>query len=363
MTHDKISIMQALVALGFLVLIFLVVGGLVINRGYAQEIKIGYFHGGRVNMIYRTHINGYFDKEDIQVKLYTMDLRGDEVILVPKSHAEFEKLSEDKISLGKIRGTEIVEKIVSGEFDGGTIGESSFILSISEGLPIVVVAWLGYDRTPGKAILIRSDLKVKVNSPDDLRGMTLVSRRAGPGDAIFLREFLEDINLDPEKDVTIIDQVDEDYVKKWLEEGEIDGGLYHLAAARTLVQDGTAYVYRPMDWMDSQLSSAVLVFHKDFVEDYPDQVQKVVNAYMKRIKFEKELPEEEKDRSWDKGLMMVGEFEGMSIPYYDYPPLVRIGLLEEMQDLLLKYNEIDEKIDLSEFIDNSFVEKIYEEIK
>jgi len=58
---------------------------------------------------------------------------------------------------------------------------------------------------------------------------------------------------------------------------------------------------------------------------------------------------------------MEKEFHGMNIPQYDMPPTVSLDLLNEMQELLFRHGEIDKKIDLSPFIDNSFVEEIYRE--
>lgn len=171
-----------------------------------------------------------------------------------------------------------------------------------------------------------------------------------------MREFIKDIGLDPDNDLTIIDQVYEDDGEKWLREKVIDGGLYHLGATRALVLSGDAYVYRPMDWMNSQLSHSLLVFHKDYLESHKEEIQKIINAYMKRIVYENNIPEEEKDRSWNKGLMMDGEFQGVHIPIYDMPPKIRVGLLDEMQDLLLEYGEIDKKVDIKNFIDHSFIE-------
>ena len=328
----------------------------IINKD--RPVRIGYFHGGRVNMMYRALIYDYFDEGGISVELYTRFLKEEELFKIPQTHEETNKMWKDDIKFGnpfgKMRGTEIVDLIVEGELDGGTIGESSFIASIHEGLPIVVVAMLGYDAVPGKAIIMRRD--VEINSPDDLRGTTLISRRAGPGDAIFLREFLEEVNLVPGEDLTVIDQVDEDDTEKWLKEKTIDGGLYHLTTVRHLVLDGTAYVYQPMSWMDPALSHALLVFHKDYIQNHREEVKRVVDAYVKRIAYEKGLPEEQKDRSWDKGLMMEGEFQGMEIPSYDLPPRIRVDLLEEMQGLLYKYGEIDKTVDIRDFIDESFVE-------
>jgi ABC-type nitrate/sulfonate/bicarbonate transport system substrate-binding protein len=128
-----------------------------------------------------------------------------------------------------------------------------------------------------------------------------------------------------------------------------------LARGKRIVEEGLGYVYRPMDWMNPQLSQAVLVFHKEYLETHREEVQRFVNAYVKRIAYEKSIPEEEKDASWSKGLMMAGKFEDMVIPTYDLPPTLRPALLEEMQDLMIQYGELDKKVDVEDFIDYTFV--------
>lgn len=323
-----------------------------------EEVRIGYFLGGRTNLIYRAYINGYFDKEGVDVRLYTKYLRDPEVFEISKDVRTVDGVIGK--SFGKMSGIEIVEGIMRGDFDAGTIGESSFVSSISKGLPLVAVAQLGYEEAPGKAIVMRTD--VVITSLEDFKGKTLISRRAGPGDSIFLREFIRDIGLDAE-DIDIIDQVDEIDATNWIKSGEIDGGLYHLRTARRLVKGGYAYIYRPMDWMNSWVSHSVLVFRKEYAEDNPENVQKVVNAYMKRVRYEKDLLDSEKDSSWDRAGGMVGEFMGMQIPAYDTFPRVSIGILNEIKRLLFAYGKIENDVDIKNYIDNRFVERIYRELK
>lgn len=326
----------------------------------ADVVKLGYFHGGRSNMIYRTHLFGFFEKEGVKVELHTKILREPGLVKVPSDHQEMRRrVKRSKRLFGKMSGIEIVDKMKKGVLAGGVVGEASFVYCVHRGDPITAVAMLGHDvkGLPGKAIMLRNGLVIR--SPEDFRGKTLASRRAGPGDAIFLREFLKDIGMLGDPTIRIIDQMDEDRYRRNLATGKIDGGLSHLKTAQRLVRRRAGYVYRRMDWMNPEISHALLVFRKDFLEGRPEAARKIVTAYMRRIRFEKDLPEERINRSWDKGLMMEGTFRGMSIPRYDYPPLVRMDLLEEMQALLLEYGKIKEKRDLSPHVDNGMLEDVH----
>lgn len=365
---------------GFLLLIASIT--VLVNRFPGQgvvdnkEIRIGYFHGGRIFGLYRayvydanTHLGNlinYFERENVNVKLYSQNISGEDWFKVPNYHEKM-MVKYRANFFGKVTGLKIIDAIEEGILDGGTPGEFSFIQKVAEGSPIVAVAQLGHDtnEAPGKVILLRNDLII--NNPEDFKGKTFGVRRAGPADRIFLKEFFRSIGLDPETDVTILDQIPDDLQIALLKSGEIDGSLFHLLAVPRALKEKAGYFYRTMDWINSEISQALLVFRKDFIEEHPEEVEKVVRAYVKRIKYENSLPDEEKGSSEhpgnDLGLQIGFQLKGAKTPIYDYPPLVRVELLKEVQDLLFEYNEIDKKVDLNELIDNSFVEKAMKEIE
>lgn len=335
--------------------------GIDIKENFVDEVKIGYFHGGRVHGLYRPYVFKKFDEGGINVGLYTEYLLEDGFYKVPKEHVEMKKLANER-AFGRVTGVRIIQAMEEGVLHGGTPGESSFIQAVTNGSPLVAVAMLGHDvaERPGKALVLRDDLVI--NGPEDFKGKIFGARRAGPGDRIFLSEFFVSIGLDPEKDVTILDQIPDNEQWTNLIEDKVDGHFYHMHGVSKVVDSGDGYVYRVMDWINPEISHALLVFRRDFIAEHPEKVEKVIRVYAQWLKYELSISEEERLKPVDFGLQMLLYKHGMSLPQYDYPPLVRPDLLEEVQDLLLKYNEIDEKIDLSEFIDNRFVEKIYREL-
>jgi len=354
------------IGVGLLLISFFVFNNLLshkVNETSPPEVKIGYYHGGRTTILYRAYINDEFEKEDVNVRLFTRNLGEKSLRVVPKSYEDIKNVAY----YGKVSGGELLEELVANKIDGATVGTAFFIEAIRKGVPIVAVGMLGYEtkEAPEHAIIFRKNVVIK--SPADIKNKILMSPRAGSDRPIFLYEFLEDIGIDPKNDVKILLNVNEDKQRTLLLEGKVDGGYYHMLTAESLVKDGHAYIYRKFDWMNPELSQALLVFHKDFIKKHPELVKKVVRAYMKRIKYEHSLPKVERLKDsgggFRRGLQIDREFMGMGFSQHKDPPLVSSILLKEMQELLMKWGYIDKKVDLTKYVDNSFVEKVYAELK
>lgn len=326
--------------------------------------RIGYFHGGRTHLFYRAYINGYFENEGIDARLITKSLDSEDLIEVPKKHEEFEEKQDEVSFLGRMTGVEIIREIEKGNLDGGVVGESSFLSLISKDSPIVAVAMLGHDEKeyPAHAFLLRKGLVIK--SPEDLKGRTFVSRYSGPFDRTMVREFVESegISID---DVTIIDDMKDRELLEAFKKGKVDGGYYHFHWVKKFVnEDDVAYVYRKLDWVNPESSLALLVFHRDYIKNNPKDVQRIVNAYAKRVQYEKNLSLKERKIPKGFGLQMVDydSIKGMNIPQYDFPPTLREDLLHQVQDILFKHKEIDKKITIENYLDYSFVEEAMKNI-
>ena len=234
------------------------------DREAGRVVRLGYFLGGRTNLFGRAFADGYFDREGVNVELNTRWLGG-EPLKMPKDTAEVAALQGGG-HFSKITGTEIVDMITRGELDGGLIGDGAFQAAVHEGKPVVAVALLGHDRkdAPGHGIILRRGIVIR--KPSDFSGLKLITRRAGPGDLIFLKEFLRKEGI-PEKSVAITDQVDDDRIHRMLRDGKADGGYMHLMTIARLVDRKDVYVYRQMDWVNPEISLVVLVFRNDFLKN------------------------------------------------------------------------------------------------
>ena len=328
-----------------------------------EEMNIGYFHGGRIFIPYRSYVFGEFDNVGINVRFHTVigDKEPQELVYVPKSALEVKKIRGVTPTFGRMTGREILHYMMEGQLDGGTIGESSFIEAAEMGLPIVAVAELGHDtmETNGKSILVRKGSGIK--KPEDFIGKNILSRQAGPGDATFLREFFISIGIDIDQ-VNIIDQVAPSQIEAKLWDGEVDGGYYHHMSVENLVKKGVAEIYQPFNWTNPKLSQAVLVYRKDYYESHQEEIKKFLEVYSDRIKYEQDNPVEvyyKQDGVEERGLRAHLKFAGMDIPRFSYPPLINITLLNQMQDLLQKHGQVDyPPVDLNPYINQTLLQEL-----
>lgn len=326
-----------------------------------RPVRIGYFHGGRTMLLYRSYINNEYEKGGVSVELLTHDLGETKFKVASKNFQDI----VDVNFFGRVSGIELLNGISKGDFDGVVTGETSFLKAVHQDLPVVAVALLGHDipEAPAHAVLLRKGLKV--NSPSDLKGKVFAARRSGDGDIAYLKDFFVKMGLDPDKDVQIAQQVDEDEWMDGMRTGKFDGGYYHLVAVKKLVDEDVAYIYKTLDWIDPETSQALLVFGREYAKQHPQEIKALLRVYMKRIKYEQSLPEKNRleDPANDKqiGLQMAMDYHGMNLPQYSTPPLVSESVLKTMQDLLYKYEAIGAKDDLAPYIDNSFVKALMKE--
>lgn len=329
------------------------------DEKWLGKMRIGYFHGGRTIILYRTWVFREFERAGLDVELMTRFLAYGNYFPMP------DLTVEDKLpNLGKATGDELARKVANGTFHGATLGETAFVRAVRDGLPIVAVAELGHDIKggAGRAMVLHS--KIKFNGPDSLRGLRFGSRRSAGGDEVVLREFLTQHGLDPDKDVKLVPGINDDVFGEMFQRGELDGAYGH---AMSIVKWIEKYKYpvkihRQLDWINPEMSLSVLVFHKDFVKKHPAAVQKAVLAYMRRARTEFAMPTAQKTARAKKGLQINIDFEGLNLPEHRQIPEVQTGLLNDWQKLLVKHKMLDREVDLAPHVDNSFVKRAAEEL-
>jgi NitT/TauT family transport system substrate-binding protein len=146
-------------------------------------------------------------------------------------------------------------------------------------------------QVPGEVELCRSDLKGTVKSPADWKG-----RRLGitdPGSSTdFLTQFLSERNgVDPASTHRIGVQAGATFIGA-MQHKSIDCGMTTEPTVSKLVDSGEAYVIADMrtasgtqQALGGEYPATSLYMSTDYVQAHPDTVQKLVNAYVKTLKW------------------------------------------------------------------------------
>jgi|GEM_PF-614225 len=331
-----------------------------------NRVGIAYFLGGRTAIMYRAYITNKYDNSGLEVELYSKNIydRSGKGFLTHRDYYRVPKKEVFTTNQFKATGIELIEIMMEAGNMGATIGETAFLQGIEKNVPMVAIAEVGYDskETPGHAMVLCKNAKYE--KPEDLKGKKFGSRRSAGGDEVFLREFISSIGLDPNKDVVIAGNVPDDKLKHDIRTGQLDGMYAHLMSVPKLPPH--CRVIRKMDWVNSELSSALLVFPKAWLAKNRDMVKKMLRVTMEQIALERTYTKaERRNKKWKsrKGIEIEMDREDMQLPKVRQPPTVRLELLQDMQTLLRKHNVFDGKAQVKDFIDNSLVEEVAAELK
>jgi ABC-type nitrate/sulfonate/bicarbonate transport system substrate-binding protein len=315
-----------------------------------DPVSIGFFHGGRCHHFYRAYLSDSFDRAGVNTQLYTSFLNDPYRFEPVSRNFEREYARRAKERMGRVTGTVLTTMITLGELDGAIIGEASAIMAAKQGLPIVNVARLGHgDRdVSGFMIVMRNGLNAK--TAEDLRGKTVSTRRAGPGDEVLLREYFHQAGMEAGKDYEIVAQTNDDQQHHWLKDGAIDAGLYHMYGVSKQIAAGKVDLMRPMDWVPGDLPAAYLAFHKDFVRDRPDDVLRILRGLMWRLEYEKTLPSSVQKANRQFGYVLEYFFRGTRLPHTTFPFTAERNHLQQMQDMMLRHGAMDSPVDLEPYL-------------
>lgn len=143
------------------------------------------------------------------------------------------------------------------------------------------------------ALVVRSELRDKVKTVADLRGMKVGFSTPGAGSWYMGSVFLKKAGLDPEKDVQYVSLGgDPGVIYTALKTGKVDAFAAWEPTTTRVIEEGVAYplvrIWEPQDhnkWIAERALSMVLLTREDVIKDKPDLVRRMVNAHKKALNF------------------------------------------------------------------------------
>ena len=175
-------------------------------------------------------------------------------------------------------GPEAVEALFGEALDITLIGPNPAINAYaqSDGAAIRIVS----GSTSGGAFLVVRD---GVDSPDDLKGLTLATPQLGNTQDVALRSWLKEQGLAADDagggDVSIQPQANGEALAAFIA-GDIDGAWVPEPFATRFIQEGDAHVLvdeRDL-WPDGQYVTTHLIVRTAFLEEHPDVVKGIIEG-------------------------------------------------------------------------------------
>jgi NitT/TauT family transport system substrate-binding protein len=218
------------------------------------------------------------------------------VALVGVANGTFAKaLGPNKLDASKTfnAGPALMEALSAGDIDIGYVGPNpainTYVKSHGDALRIIAGASSG-----GASFIVRPG--ANIHGPQDLHGKKLASPQKGGTQDISLRHYLQQNGLkstDDGGDVQII-PTDNANILNEFKLGQIDGAwVPEPWASRLLTEaNGQLLVDERTLWPNNKFITTLVVVRKDFLDQYPDIVQKFLAAHVETVQYINNNPEQ-----------------------------------------------------------------------
>jgi len=225
-------------------LVFLLLG---IDPAFAADrVRIGYSSiSGAYTPIWVAHDAGYFAKEGLQ----------DDIILIPS-------------------GTQLAQVTVAGEIDIGSLNGSSAIAAALQGADLKIIG------NSGNKMVFSLYVRPEIKSVEQLKGKKIGVTRFGSAPDISVRYALRKYNINPDRDLTLIQLGFMATVAGGLQGGSIDGGVVSPPTQFAVDKAGFKELINITD-MNFAFPNPALVAVGSIIRSKPDVINRFMRAYVR----------------------------------------------------------------------------------
>ncbi len=261
--------------------------------------------------------------------------------------------------------------LIAKQFDFGLFAFVHNPIARIAGAPFKAVVST-YDREIF-SLIVRSQLKDKVKSVADLKGMNVGITAPGSGSWAMANVYLKKAGLTPDKDVNLVALGgDTAVIYTALQSGKVDAISSWEPITSRVLETGAGFALVPvwetkshLEWIgsDHALGFAVMT-REDVIQSKPDLVKRMVAAHKKALEFIRASSAEVLADTILKNPKTAEQFAGLERPTvvklidrirggYGNGCLSRSGFKVEM-DLAVTYGLVKQAITFEEFADTTF---------
>ena len=214
----------------------------------ADRVRIGYSSiSGAYTPIWVAHDAGYFAKEGLQ----------DDIILIPS-------------------GTQLAQVTVAGEIDIGSLNGSSAIAAALQGADLKIIG------NSGNKMVFSLYVRPEIKTVEAMKGKRIGITRFGSAPDISVRYALRKFNINPDKDLTLIQLGFMATVAAGLQGGSIEGGVVSPPTQFAIDKAGFKELISITD-MDFAFPNPALVAVGSIIRSKPDVINRFMRAYTRGI--------------------------------------------------------------------------------
>lgn len=201
---------------------------------------------------------------------------------------------EEGINLEVVTGfgaDKVMTAVLSGEADIGFMGSEASIYAYNEGANDYVINFAQLTQRAGNFLVAREEMpNFKWN---DLRGKTVLGGRKGGMPEMVFEYILKQQGLDPQKDVTINQNIDFGSTAAAFAEGQADYTVEFEPGATTLETGQKGYVVASLGSDSGYVPYTAFSAKKSYIEKNKETIQGFTNALQKGMDFvQTHTPEE-----------------------------------------------------------------------
>jgi ABC-type nitrate/sulfonate/bicarbonate transport system substrate-binding protein len=214
----------------------------------AERIRIGYSSiSGSYLGLWVAHDAGFFAKEGLE----------DQLILVPS-------------------GSQLAQVVIAGEVDIAAVNGSSAMAAALQGADLKIIG------NATNRLIFSIYVRPEIKTIDALKGKKIGVTRFGSATDISARFALRKHNLDPQKDVNILQMGAMSSIMGGLQGGSIDAGLVSPPTLFAVDKLGFRELVNVTD-MDIAFPNPSLVVQGDIMKKKPELVDRFMRAYARAI--------------------------------------------------------------------------------
>ena len=173
--------------------------------------------------------------------------------------------------------------VISGEANIGFMGSEASVYMYSEGASDYVVNFAQLTQRAGNFLVARQDNEHFQWA--DLKGKTVLGGRKGGMPEMVFEYILKENGIDPEKDLTIIQNIDFGSTAPAFADGRGDFTIEFEPGATSLESEGKGHVIASLGKDSGYVPYTAFSAKKSYLKENPDVIQRFTNALQKGMDY------------------------------------------------------------------------------